>query len=280
MTEADRVKLLGAYQTPRFKYGAVATCAIRGPVKIVGLSNGRIPWPKCRSGKRSRAIILYGALADAVRRESAEAVQYWFGVGQFTVWKWRVALGVERANEGTRKLFSRNTPHTLHSAKARREFAKAIKLPKRGAKIAAALTGRKRPPEVVEKIRRANTGKKRSAASRQRHREALKRRGVIVGRAWTPEENTLLGTMTDKDLAAKLGRNKGAVSAHRLLLGKPAFVKRGPHTPTMNWTPARDRLLGTMSDTDVARRLHCTPMQAFYRRQKLGIPRFGSSARP
>ena len=38
MHEADRVKLLGTYRTPRFEYGTVVTCAIRGPVKIVGLT--------------------------------------------------------------------------------------------------------------------------------------------------------------------------------------------------------------------------------------------------
>jgi hypothetical protein len=67
MTEKDRFKLLfGPYRTPRFKYGDVVTCEIRGDVKIVGLTAARIPWPKCRSGKRSRAIILYGALAEGV----------------------------------------------------------------------------------------------------------------------------------------------------------------------------------------------------------------------
>jgi hypothetical protein len=76
VTEADRAKLLGTYQTQRFKYGDTATCGIRGPVKVVGLSNGRIQWPKCRSGKPARAIILCGALADAVRTESVRAVAY------------------------------------------------------------------------------------------------------------------------------------------------------------------------------------------------------------
>src|ERR1019366_1111959 len=86
--------LLGTYRTPRFKYGATVTCASRGQVQVVGLSNGRIAWPKCHAGQRARAIILYGQLAEAVRRESAAAVAHWFGVGMFTVWTWRKALGV------------------------------------------------------------------------------------------------------------------------------------------------------------------------------------------
>jgi len=53
--------------------------------------------------------------------------------------------------------------------------------------------------------------------------------------------------------------------------GRPAFVKRKPHGKPVTWTPAKDRLLGTMSDVDVARRLRCSPMAVFYRRRKLKI---------
>lgn len=44
------------------------------------------------------SMIVYGALAEAVRRQSALAVDYWFGAGQFTVWKWRIALGISRGS--------------------------------------------------------------------------------------------------------------------------------------------------------------------------------------
>jgi hypothetical protein len=56
-----RIKLLSTHRTPRFKfkYDAMVTCAIRGQVQIVGLSNIPIPWPKCRAGQRARAVILY-----------------------------------------------------------------------------------------------------------------------------------------------------------------------------------------------------------------------------
>ena len=41
-----RLKLrYGPYRTPRFRYGSVVECAMQGDVRIVGLSNGRIPWP-------------------------------------------------------------------------------------------------------------------------------------------------------------------------------------------------------------------------------------------
>ena len=44
MHHGIRFKLhFGPYRTPRFKYGAVVQDALRGEVKIVGLTAGRIP---------------------------------------------------------------------------------------------------------------------------------------------------------------------------------------------------------------------------------------------
>ena len=151
MQETERVKLIGGpYRTPRFKFGAVVCCEIRGNVEFVGLTDARIPWPKCRTGKRSRAIILYGALVDAVRRESALAVQYWWGISEDTVWRWRQALGVDRVNAGTSALLSRQAPETCQSANANERRMPTLKSPERAAKIAAARTGKLRPPHVIE----------------------------------------------------------------------------------------------------------------------------------
>src|ERR1700704_5527219 len=106
MNQNHRVKLrFGPYRTPRFKYGDVVFCERCGEVTLCGLSKGRIPWPMCRRGK-AMAIVLSGGLVDAVQRESGVAIQYWWGVGQDTVWKWRKALGVDRYTQGTRALQS------------------------------------------------------------------------------------------------------------------------------------------------------------------------------
>jgi hypothetical protein len=100
----DRVRLrFGPYRTPRFRYGDVVFCERCGEVAVCGLSAARIPWPTCRRGK-GRAIILCADLVDAVRRESSIAVQYWWGVGRETVWRWRKALGVEARTAGTRAI--------------------------------------------------------------------------------------------------------------------------------------------------------------------------------
>src|SRR5262245_30832007 len=56
-------KLLGTYRTPAFDYGDVVTCARRGDVRIVGLSEAPIPWPIGQRLPRGQ-----GAVAGAVRR--------------------------------------------------------------------------------------------------------------------------------------------------------------------------------------------------------------------
>ena len=64
-------------------------CARRGDVRITGLSAAPIPWPigqKLPRGK-ARSLVLYGDLAEAVRRESAEAAMHFWGVKHATVWQ-------------------------------------------------------------------------------------------------------------------------------------------------------------------------------------------------
>src|SRR4051812_17687564 len=95
--------LLGSYATPEFTYGDTALDLRRGPVVLGGLTDAPIPWPVGKQG-RHKALVLYGALAKAVRRESASAVAHWWGVSMLTVWAWRKALGVGTVTEGTSRL--------------------------------------------------------------------------------------------------------------------------------------------------------------------------------
>src|SRR5262249_16001081 len=96
MHDAERYRLLfGPYAAPPFAYGQVLPCAVRGPAIVCGLSAGRIPWPVGKRGPRgsARFLIITGGLAEAVRRESAGAVSYWWGVGRDCVTTWRQGLG-------------------------------------------------------------------------------------------------------------------------------------------------------------------------------------------
>ncbi len=84
MLAKERFRLrFGDYSTPLFRFGAIVWDEARGWVKIVGLTNGRVPWPRGGRGQeRSAAFVLYGALAKAVRLESNQAVALTGGASQ------------------------------------------------------------------------------------------------------------------------------------------------------------------------------------------------------
>jgi hypothetical protein len=73
--------------------------------QAVGVREAPIPWPVGKQGGH-RFLIVYGDLAEAVRREAAATVALLWKVGSDTVWRWRKALGVGTATEGTRRLKS------------------------------------------------------------------------------------------------------------------------------------------------------------------------------
>jgi hypothetical protein len=164
----------------------VVICDVRGEVEIVGLSGGRIPWLIGKRDQR-RALVLCGALADAVRREAAIAVAYWWEVTGQTVTVWRKALGVGPMTDGTSRLRSL---HSLESwaAEARAKAHAKSGDPGRRAKIAAAKRGKPRPVHVIEAMRAGNTGRVHGEDERRRRSASLKRRGVRppkAGRPWT-----------------------------------------------------------------------------------------------
>jgi hypothetical protein len=98
-------KLLGKYRTPKFRVGDLVNCARRGNVRITCVSDAPIPWPigQTLPKGRGRALILYGDLAKAVKRESAEAIMHWFGVKANTVWQWRKTLGCRNTTPARRR---------------------------------------------------------------------------------------------------------------------------------------------------------------------------------
>ena len=276
---ADRTRLIaGPYRTPCCKIGRTLRCAIRGKVIVRGIREAPIQWPyTCNPKGGSPTIIVCGDLARAIHVESETAICHWWGVGTDTVWKWRKALGVKPINKGTSELLGRWSPATVQSKKARSKLKVALKSPERAAKIAAGRRGKPRPPHVAEAVRRANLGRKLSAESRQKMSEAHKRRGTIppaAGVPWTADEEALLGTMSDAEVAARTGRTLVAVQSRRYVFGVPNVMKRNPISKPPRWTPKRERLLGTMPGTVVARKLRCSPISVFNRRKKLGVLSF------
>jgi nucleotide-binding universal stress UspA family protein len=129
----------------------VLACEARDcDVIVTGYSDARIPWPVGRRpGRGPRGLVLFGDLARAVRRESAQAVEYWFGVGPWKVWHWRKALGVGPTNDGTHRLRSDWQQEPWAKRARRKAVAKAAD-PDRRRKIAEARLGKPRPRHVIE----------------------------------------------------------------------------------------------------------------------------------
>jgi DNA-binding XRE family transcriptional regulator len=77
---------------------------------VARFSDGRIPWPLARNvlngGRGHGTYVLCGDLVKALRLESNQAIQYWWGVGVATVVRWRRELGVPQFNPGTKRLWS------------------------------------------------------------------------------------------------------------------------------------------------------------------------------
>jgi hypothetical protein len=213
--------LIGKYATPRFRCGASVVCQARGEVEIVGLSDAPIPWPIGKRG-RHKAIVLYGALVRAVRRESSLAIQHWFRVGPYTVWKWRRALGVGFATEGTTRLLSeisQTNPAIIAGLAKAHGMAKD---PERCAKIAAAQRGKPRPASAMQAAWEANRGRKHTAEARAKMSVAQRRRGARppkAGRPWTAEEDALVRQLRASEVAARTGRTLQAVYDRRSILG-------------------------------------------------------------
>lgn len=85
-----------------------------------------------------------------------------------------------------------------------------------------------------------------------------------TSRQWEPEEDAVLGTATDIEVARRLGRTKATVCHRRRALKIPGFHPR-------IWTADVDKLLGTVPDPEIARRMGCTEANVRPRRVQLGI---------
>jgi NUMOD3 motif len=223
-----RKLLFGPYRTPRFRYGSIVFCEVRGEVIITGLTDAPIPWPLGKKGRggRARAPIVYRGLEEAVRLESASAVAFWWGVTAQTVTVWRKALRVPRKNEGSEQLWRENFNQPWGKRARARAIAKIRdheKDAERREKIAAALRGRRLPRHVVEAMKAGRLGKPHSEEVRRKMSEAHRRRGTrppaMRGPPWTAQEDALIGVVSDREVVARTGRTLNAVRCGRCLKG-------------------------------------------------------------
>src|SRR5438445_13705481 len=79
----------GPYVTPVAVPGSIVECEVRGLVHVVGLTGGPIPWP---IGEREgiQELIVFKALARAVRQESPSTVAKAWGVDLATAEDWKL----------------------------------------------------------------------------------------------------------------------------------------------------------------------------------------------
>jgi DNA-binding XRE family transcriptional regulator len=190
LPDAVRFRLLhGPYRPPRVKIGRELCCEIRGFVRVKKWSDGRIPWPLAKPpGRAAIAFTLCGSLVKAVRQESSIAIQHWWGVGESVVSRWRKALGVQEFNEGTMQLFRKITPLKLPPTVTRRAVRMAAN------------------PQV-----------------RQKAKETLQAHGYPRRIVWTDDMKALLGTMSDPQVAKRLGMSHITVRLWRVHFGIPPF---------------------------------------------------------
>jgi len=218
----------GPYPTPRYKYRERVLDEARGQVGIVGTSDGRIAWPiGVRRG--SRAVVLYSSLVSAVRRETAIAVRYWWGVSAFLIKKWRRALRVNPENEGR---IARRREFGLCKAGMKRVKAmlRAAQLPATHAKIAATKRGKPRSLHVAQMLRKLQLGKRHSAATRRKMSRSHKlqwKRSPIAERRWQPWEDVIVPKLSPSAAAKMTRRTLRAVMSRRSVLKVPSSRPRG-----------------------------------------------------
>lgn len=190
----DRVKLLhDPYHPPRLRRGDRAFCLLKDSDVIVkGWTAARISWPKCRPvdvplGQPS--ILVDEELARAIRQESAAALEFWWGVSDFVVMRWRRALGVTRVNNaGSQRLIRAASD-----------------------KGASRRRGKNLPAHEVER--------RRQTAIELNLGQYL-RPGYNRGPWWTKEEMALLGVLQDEEVARQTGRSIAGVRHKRESLGR------------------------------------------------------------
>src|SRR5262249_53010603 len=85
MDDTECFRLLGKYRTPRFRYGRKVFCGVRGKMVITGMTDAPIRWPVGKGGRGRHSLVVYKGLAKAVRRESNQAVAFWWGIRQSVV---------------------------------------------------------------------------------------------------------------------------------------------------------------------------------------------------
>jgi hypothetical protein len=93
-------------------------------------------------------------------------------------------------------------------------------------------------------------------------------RSAPRGFRWQARHLALLGTMTDREVARRIGVSTTTVANKRSQLGIPAFM---PRPPRIEWTAEKIERLGKLTDSQVAREMGVCTLSVRSKRQALGI---------
>jgi hypothetical protein len=223
--------------------GAVVEDEFRGWVKIVKLTDAPIPWPIGKAKDGRLALVVYGGLAKAVRRESGVAVCHWWGTSWYNVNKWRRALDVPSNTEGTHRLRSAMTK-TPQFRRIQKKAWALLGTPERRAAQSLRQTGMKMSEEARRNNSLAHIGMQATAKSRRKMSESHKRRGTwppAAGNPWSKEELALLRKLRPRDVAKRIDRTYIAVCSMRFLLGLTSGRKRKRSDAAINAAASQRR---------------------------------------
>jgi hypothetical protein len=184
--------LRSTYNPPAVRIGQRVFCRVRHKwCRVTSFTDAPISWPRGQPVKQrgGGGLIVDATLERAIRTESAEALEHFFGVTGGVVWRWRKAFGIPRAG----------TPGS------------AARVAESSAKGAAAMKSKEWTADELDR------------KSKLSKRLGLKPGGRWAVGGWTDEQRALLGTDDDEVIAARVGRTKGAVQAKRAVLGIKVF---------------------------------------------------------
>ena len=138
----------------------------------------------------------------------------------------------------------------------------------------------RREDKLLERFNSAEVARRTA-----RSLEAIRKRRQFLGlppppsfKTWSNTDLALLGTMPDSELAKRLNRTDCAVRYRRLKEGilpcnDPRYRRPRPPHPKA-WSAADEALLGTMTDSELGRRIHRTTEAVKSRRKKKGVLSF------
>lgn len=189
--------LIGTYTPPPVKVGDVVRCRYRrARCRVTSWTDAPVSWPRCNQlGVRGGSgLLVADELVRAVCTESAAAIKYHFGVSATVVWRWRRRF---IPGQGHVRTPGDQATHRRLSAAG-----------------AAAMKAR----EWTDEERDARAGLSK--------RLGLRPTGRWSKTGWTEEQDALLGTMPDEDVAAAAGRTAEAVRCRRRVLKVKTFADR------------------------------------------------------